>query len=137
MLVTSPLVAMQLRCFADVCMLCLSCSFMQRLDDFRSWALLGFLACPAALQGVSAQPLMASLLQETFLLPVHGDVVLSLHSLYQQHVTPALEQLLSVLLDSSTAKANKQAQLADAKQLVSRYVANSALLCRHWLCRAD
>lgn len=94
-------------------------SFMQRLDDFRSWALLGFLACPAALQGVSAQPLMAALLRESFWLPVHGDVVLPLHSLYQQHVTPALEQLLSVLLDSS-AKANKQAQLQDAKQLVSR-----------------
>jgi hypothetical protein len=94
------------------------------LDDFRSWALLGFLACPAALQGVSAQPLMASLLQESFLLPVHRDVVLPLHSLYQQHVTPALEQLLSALLDSSTAKANKQAQLADAKQLVSRCVTN-------------
>lgn len=98
---------------------------MQRLEDFRSWALLGFLACPAALQGVSAQPLMASLLQESFLLPVHGDVVLPLHGLYQQHVTPALEQLLSVLLESS-AKANKQAQLADAKQLVSRWVAGQA-----------
>lgn len=95
-------------------------SFMQRLEDFRSWALLGFLACPAALQGVSAQPLMAALLQESFVLPVHGDVVLPLHTLYQQHVTPALEQLLSVLLDSSTAKASKQAQLADAKQLISR-----------------
>jgi hypothetical protein len=109
------------------------CSFMQRLEDFRSWALLGFLACPAALQGVSAQPLMASLLQESFLLPVHGDVVLPLHSLYQQHVTPALEQLLAVLLESS-AKANKQAQLADAKQLVSRWVAGrgwqSCLCCK-------
>ena len=101
------------------------CSFMQRLEDFRSWALLGFLACPAALQGVSAQPLMASLLQESFVLPVHGDVVLPLHSLYQQHVTPALEQLLAVLLESS-AKANKQAQLADAKQLVSRWVVGQA-----------
>jgi hypothetical protein len=84
--------------------------------------MLGFLACPAALQGVSAQPLMAALLQESFLLPVHGDVVLPLHSLYQQHVTPALEQLLASLLDSSGAKANKQAQLADAKQLVGRCV---------------
>lgn len=64
---------------------------------------------------------MAALLQESFLLPVHGDVVLPLHGLYQQHVTPQLEQLMSVLLESSTAKANKQAQLADAKQLVSRY----------------
>lgn len=97
-------------------------SFMQRLEDFRAWALLGFLACPAALQGASAQLLMAALLQESFVLPVHGDVVLPLHSLYQQHVTPALEQLLSVLLDSSTAKASKQAQLADAKQLISRWV---------------
>jgi hypothetical protein len=63
---------------------------------------------------------MAALLQESFLLPVHGDVLLPLHSLYQQHVAPQLEQLMSVLLDSSTAKASKQAQLADAKQLVSR-----------------
>lgn len=82
--------------------------------------MLGFLACPTALQGVSAQPLMAALLKESFWLPVHGDVVLPLHSLYQQHVTPALEQLLAVLLDSSAAKASKQAQLQDAKQLVSR-----------------
>lgn len=70
---------------------------------------------------------MAALLQESFLLPVHGDVVLPLHSLYQQHVTPQLEQLMSVLLDSSTAKASKQAQLADAKQLVSRCVSTVRL----------
>jgi hypothetical protein len=95
-------------------------SFMQRLDDFRSWALLGFLACPSALQGVGAQPLMAALLRESFLLPVHGDVVLPLHATYQQHVTPALEQLTSALVDSSAGKANKQAQLQEAKQLVCR-----------------
>jgi hypothetical protein len=68
---------------------------------------------------------MAALLQESYLLPVHGDVVLPLHSLYQQHVTPQLEQLMSVLLVSSSAKANKQAQLADAKQLVSRCVSKA------------
>lgn len=90
---------------------------------------------------------MASLLQESFLLPVHADVVLPLHSLYQQHVTPALEQLLSALLDSSAAKANKQAQLADAKQLVSRcgyralqHIFGNVTMhsnCRLWLQYAD
>jgi len=41
--------------------------------------LLGFLACPAALQGANAQALLASLLKESFLLPVYEDVVLPLH----------------------------------------------------------
>lgn len=109
-----------LSCFT----LCCAVSFMQRLDDFRAWALLGFLACPAALQGVGAQPLMAALLKESFLLQVHGDVVLPLHGLYQQHVTPLLEQLTAVLLESSATKANKQAQLQEARQLVSRCAGN-------------
>lgn len=95
-------------------------SFLQRLDDFRSWAQLGFLACPAALQGVNAQNLLAALLRDSFLLPVFGDFVLPLHSMYQHHVTPALEQLVSVLLDSSSNKATKQQQLQDARQLVGK-----------------
>ncbi|WIA14188.1 hypothetical protein OEZ85_002727 [Tetradesmus obliquus] len=36
-------------------------SFLQRLDDFRSWAQLGFLACPAALQGDDASLLPEAL----------------------------------------------------------------------------
>ncbi|KAF6265579.1 membrane-associated apoptosis protein-domain-containing protein [Scenedesmus sp. NREL 46B-D3] len=95
-------------------------SFLQRLDDFRSWAQLGFLACPAALQGVNAQSLLAALLRESFLLPLYGDVVLPLHSMYQQHVTPALEQLVCVLLDSSGNKAAKQQQVQEARQLVGK-----------------
>jgi hypothetical protein len=98
----------------------LSCSFLQRLDDFCSWAQLGFLACPAALQGVNAQNLLAALLRDSFLLPVYGDVVLPLHSMYQHHVTPALEQLVSLLLDSSSNKAAKQQQVQDARQLVGK-----------------
>jgi hypothetical protein len=96
------------------------CSFLQRLDDFRSWAQLGFLACPAALQGVNAQNLLSALLRDSFLLPVYGDVVLPLHSMFQHHVTPALEQLVNVLLDSSANKATKQQQLQEARQLVGR-----------------
>jgi hypothetical protein len=96
------------------------CSFLQRLDDFRSWAQLGFLACPSALQGVNAQNLLSALLRDSFLLPVYGDVVLPLHSMFQHHVTPALEQLVNLLLDSSANKATKQQQLLEARQLVGR-----------------
>jgi hypothetical protein len=64
--------------------------------------------------------LLAALLRDSFLLPVFGEVVLPLHGMYQQHVTPALEQLVSVLLDSSTNKAAKQQQVQDARQLVGK-----------------
>jgi hypothetical protein len=93
---------------------------MQRLDDFRAWAMLGLLACPSALQGVGAQPLLAALLRESFLMPVHGDVVLPLHAAFEQHVTPALEQLTASLLDGAGANPSKQAQLQDARQLVGK-----------------
>lgn len=97
----------------------LVCSFLQRLDDFWSWAQLGFLACPAALQGVNAQSLLAAMLRHTFLLPVYGGVMLPLHSMYQQHVTPALEQLVSVLLENAS-RATRQQQVQDARQLVTK-----------------
>lgn len=40
------------------------------MDEYRSWALLGILACPTALHGVGVQELLAALLRETCLLPV-------------------------------------------------------------------
>lgn len=98
----------------------MACSFLQRLDDYRSWACLGFLACPAALQGVNSQALLSALLGDTFLLPVYGDVVLPIHKLYQQHVTPALEQMASSLLQGTAGKAETQQQIQDVRQFVGR-----------------
>lgn len=98
----------------------LCCSFLQRLEDFRGWAQLGFLACPTALQGVNAQALLSALLQDSFLLPLYGDVMMPLHALYQQHVAPALEQMLTAMLQGSSSKAEVQQQIQDRRQLVGK-----------------
>ncbi|KAF8063811.1 hypothetical protein HT031_003668 [Scenedesmus sp. PABB004] len=96
-------------------------AFLTRIDDFRAWAALGLLACPAALQGVHAQPLLTSLLSESFLLPLHGDVALPLHALFAAHVTPALEGITAARLDAAGARrGERSAALADARALVAR-----------------
>lgn len=77
-----------------------------------------------AIQGVNAQALLTALLQDTFLLPVYGDVTMPLHSLYQQYVAPMLEQVVSALLQGSNNKVDAQQQVQDVRQLVTKcYIA--------------
>ena len=69
---------------------------LQNADEYRSWALLGFLACPSALAGVGARPALAGLLSETLLMHVYADHTEAVHPLYEQHVRPNLEKLTEV-----------------------------------------
>lgn len=66
---------------------------LQDADEYRSWALLGFLACPPALAGHGARGALAGLLSEGLLLHVYEDVTEPLHPLFEEHVRPGLERL--------------------------------------------
>jgi hypothetical protein len=71
---------------------------LQHADEYRSWALLGFLACPSALAGVGARAALAGLLSETLVMHVYEDRVEPVHPLYEQHVRPSLEKLTEASL---------------------------------------
>lgn len=69
---------------------------LQDADEYRSWALLGFLACPSALAGVGARGVLRRLLSEGLLLHIYEDVAEPLHPLFEAHVRPSLEKLTEV-----------------------------------------
>jgi hypothetical protein len=69
---------------------------LQDADEYRSWALLGFLACPAALAGHGARRALAGLLSEALVMHVYEDAVEPLHPLFEAHVRPGLEKVVEV-----------------------------------------
>jgi NCK-associated protein 1 len=91
---------------------------LQAADEYRSWALLGFLACPAAAAGVGARAALSGLLSETLLVHVYEDRVEPVHPLFERHVRPSLEKLADVIKDNGAAKAALDADRAAAKSLV-------------------
>jgi hypothetical protein len=86
---------------------------LQDADEYRSWALLGFLACPAALAGVGARPALAGLLSEALVMHVYEDRVEALHPLFEQHVRPSLEKLTEVRVGQSACSGWKVCVLVD------------------------